>query len=89
MERALWVMYLALAAAVLLQTALLALQTWEHRRFSRSRMRRIDAHQPYGRAIVFCPCRGVDLGLESNLRAILDQDYDDYEDEEENDEDED
>lgn len=79
MERALWTLYLALAAAVWLQAAVLALQTWEHRRFARSRMRRMDAHQPYGRAVVFCPCRGVDLGLENNLRAILRQDYDDYE----------
>jgi ceramide glucosyltransferase len=79
MERALWVMYLALAALAGLQAVLVALQSWEHRRFARSRMRHLDAHRPQGRAMVFCPCKGVDLGLENNLRAILRQDYDDYE----------
>lgn len=79
MERAFWVIYLALAAIALLQAALLTLQTWEHRRFARSRMRHLDKHQPEGRAAVFCPCKGVDLGLENNLRAVLRQDYHDFE----------
>jgi len=79
MERALWGIYLALAAVALLQAFLLALQTWEHRRFARSRMRELDKPHPTGRAAVFCPCKGVDVGLENNLRAILRQDHHDYE----------
>jgi hypothetical protein len=79
MERALWVMYLTLASLAVLQAALVALQGWEHRRFARSRMRHLDAHRPKGRAMVFCPCKGVDLGLKNNLRALLRQDYDDFE----------
>jgi len=79
MERALWGMYLALAAAAVLQAFLLALQTWEHRRFARSRMLELDRPRPRGRAAVFCPCKGVDVGLQNNLRAILRQDYADYE----------
>jgi hypothetical protein len=79
MERALWLIYLALAAIALVQAALLTLQTWEHRRFARSRMRNMHKPQPQGRAALFCPCKGVDLGLENNLRAILRQDYHDFE----------
>jgi hypothetical protein len=79
MERAFWDIYLAMAAVAVLQAFLLALQTWEHRRFARSRMRELDKASPRGRAAVFCPCKGVDVGLENNLRAILRQDYSDYE----------
>ena len=78
MDRALWVIYLVFAALLLVQAALITLQTWEHRRFARSRMQHLDAHQPRGHASVFCPCKGVDPGLENNLRAILHQDYDDF-----------
>lgn len=55
----------------------MALQTWENRRFARNRMRELDLYHPRGRAIVFAPCKGVDLELEDNLRALLDQDYGD------------
>lgn len=79
MDRAIWDIYLALAVAAIVQAFLLALQTWEHRRFARSRMRELDKPHPQGRAAVFCPCKGLDVGLENNLRAILRQDYEDYE----------
>ena len=71
--------YLILAGLVVVQSLLLALQTWEHRRYSRSCMRRLDRHQPTGRVALFAPCKGVDLGLAANLRSLFEQDYDDYE----------
>ncbi|MEE8452966.1 MAG: glycosyltransferase, partial [Thermoguttaceae bacterium] len=35
--------------------------------------------RPRGRAAVFAPCKGIDVDLQQNLRALLGQDYDDYE----------
>ncbi|MCE5267456.1 MAG: glycosyltransferase [Planctomycetaceae bacterium] len=71
--------YLILMGLVLVQSLLVALQTWEHRRYVRSCMRDLGRHQPTGRVALFAPCKGVDLGLETNLRALMEQDYDDYE----------
>jgi ceramide glucosyltransferase len=42
-------------------------------------MRGLDRHQPTGRVLLCAPCKGCDLDLEDNLRALLEQDYDDYE----------
>ena len=72
------VTFSVVAAAALVQAVLAALQTWEHRRYARSRLRRLDRHDPKGRAMIFAPCKGVDVGLEENLRRLLDQHYDDY-----------
>ncbi|MEN6449394.1 MAG: glycosyltransferase [Thermoguttaceae bacterium] len=71
--------YLLVMGLVLVQFLLVALQTWEHRRYVRSCMRGLDRHQPGGRVVLFSPCKGIDLGLETNLRALFEQDYDDYE----------
>lgn len=69
----------ALTALALLHTFLMGVQTWEHRRFARNRLARLDRCRPTGRAMIFVPCKGVDLGLEENLGRLFDQDYDDYE----------
>jgi len=75
-----WVIgYLVLAALAIVQSLLLTLQTWEHRRYARGRTSKPDRHQPTGRAVVFAPCKGLDIDLEENLRALLRQDYHDYE----------
>jgi ceramide glucosyltransferase len=71
--------YLILAGLALIESLLLALQTWEHRRYVRSCMRGLNLHQPTGRVALFAPCKGLDLGLEANLRALMRQDYDNYE----------
>jgi ceramide glucosyltransferase len=72
-------MYLILAGLAIIESLLLALQTWEHCRYVRSCMRSIVRHQPIGRVALFAPCKGIDLDLEANLRSLLEQDYDDYE----------
>jgi ceramide glucosyltransferase len=72
-------LYLILAGLVIVESLLLALQTWEHCRYVRSCMRSIVRQQPVGRVALFAPCKGIDLDLEANLRALLEQDYDDYE----------
>lgn len=69
---------LLLIAAGLLQSLLLALQSWEHRRYARSCMASRGNYGSRGRALVISPCKGVDVGLADNLRALLDQDYGDY-----------
>ncbi len=71
--------YLVAAGLVIVQSLLLALLTWEHCRYVRSCMRSIVRHQPTGRVALYAPCKGADIDLEANLRAILEQDYDDYE----------
>ena len=71
--------YLVLLGLAVAQSGLLVLQTWEHRRYARSCMRRPERHRPTGRAAVFAPCKGRDVDLEENLRALLRQDYCDYE----------
>ena len=79
MDRVLFALYVCLALAALVQTALMALQTYEHRRYSRRRMEELDGPRPQGKACVLAPCKGLDEGLEENLSALLDQDYPDYE----------
>lgn len=71
--------YLVLVSLAVAQSLALVLQTWEHRRYARSCMRGLDRHRPTGRAAVFAPCKGTDVDLEENLRALLSQDYHDYE----------
>jgi hypothetical protein len=71
--------YLILAGLVIVEWLLLALLTWEHCRYARSCIRTIERHQPTGRVALFAPCKGLDLDLDANLRAILEQDYDNYE----------
>jgi ceramide glucosyltransferase len=73
------VVYLVLAGLVIVESLLLALQTWEHCRYVRSCMKSIVRHQPEGRVALFAPCKGIDIDLDANLRALLEQDYDDYE----------
>jgi len=79
MEAYWWILYWAIAGVAVVQSLLLVLQTWEHRRFVRSSMQGWDRHQPSGRVLLCAPCKGRDLNLEDNIRALLEQDYDDYE----------
>jgi cellulose synthase/poly-beta-1,6-N-acetylglucosamine synthase-like glycosyltransferase len=71
--------YLVLAGAVIVESLLLALQTWEHCRYVRSCIRGRYRHCPTGHVALFAPCKGLDIDIENNLRAVLEQDYDDYE----------
>lgn len=73
------VAYWVLAGLAIVHAAIAVLQTWEHRRFARSRLRLLRNCRPTGRAMVYAPCKGVDVGLEENLRRLFRQDYDDYE----------
>ncbi|MGD0517505.1 MAG: glycosyltransferase [Thermoguttaceae bacterium] len=79
MEAFWWTLYWIGAGVAFVQSLLLVLQTWEHRRYVRSSMRGWDRHQPTGRVLLCAPCKGRDLDLEDNLRSLLEQDYDDYE----------
>ena len=79
MELLAWIAYPTLALLALGQAALLALQTWEHRRYARSCTRRIGDLTATGRAAVLAPCKGLDVSMAENLRALFCQDYADYE----------
>ena len=79
MSPILWTAYLVLAAAAVAQAILLGLQAWEQRRYVRSCMRTLDQRLAKGRALVLAPCKGANVELEENLRALFCQDYGDYE----------
>jgi len=79
MDSFLLIAYLVLVFLAFVQAFTVGVQTWEHRRYVRSCLRGLTKHRPRGRAAVFAPCKGIDVDLEDNLRALLRQDYDDYE----------
>ena len=75
----LWIAYYILIGLAMVQSVLLVIQTWEHRRYSRSCINDMDRLRVNRRAAVLAPCKGVDIDLEENLRALLQQDHDNYE----------
>ena len=79
MESYCFIAYCLLAALAICQAVLGCMQTWEHRRFACSRLKRLHKCRPRGKAMIFAPCKGVDLDLECNLERLFDQDYEEYE----------
>lgn len=73
--------WIIVAGAALIQSFLLSLHAWEHRRFARSRIARprLGPRRRRGRISVYAPCKGLDLELHDNLRPLFEQDYPDYE----------
>ena len=58
---------------------LVAINVYEHRRRALVRLKKLSYYAPTGRVRVLSPCKGHDAHLEENLRALLTQDYPDYE----------
>jgi ceramide glucosyltransferase len=76
----LWLIpYVVFAAAAILQSVLVAISVYEHRRRALVRLKKISYYAPSGRVLVLSPCKGHDPNLGENLRALLTQDYPDYE----------
>jgi len=76
----LWlVAWLVMAGCATAQALLLGLQTYEHRRFARSRLRHARTTPMAARVRLLAPCKGLDHGLADNLRPLLEQDYPHYE----------
>jgi cellulose synthase/poly-beta-1,6-N-acetylglucosamine synthase-like glycosyltransferase len=71
--------YVLLAGAAVVQGLLVAINVYEHRRRALVRLKKISYYAPTGRVLVLSPCKGVEINLEENLRALLNQDYPDYE----------
>lgn len=71
--------YLVLAGMGLAISGLLALQSWEHRRFVKGACRQKPRLSVAPWAAVIVPVKGVDLELRQSLRALLNQDYPNYE----------
>jgi hypothetical protein len=71
--------YWLVAAGAVGIALLLLMQTLEHRRYARSRSRRVDQASPKLHVVLFVPCKGDDGDLESNLRPMFEQDHEDYE----------
>ncbi|HWB08965.1 MAG TPA: glycosyltransferase [Pirellulales bacterium] len=70
-----WIVAAALAG---LQFAFLTWGMWESRRFARARLRKRHERDVEPRVGLFAPCRGLDVGIEANLRALFEQDYSNY-----------
>jgi ceramide glucosyltransferase len=63
----------------LVQSLLLGMHSWEHRRFARRRRKDKRFENTSWRVALLSPCKGLDLNLEQNLRHLLVQDYLNYE----------
>ena len=76
----LWIQagYWAGAAVTVAVALLLSLQAFEHRRYARSRSRRLSYMTPE-RIALFVPCKGNDGDLVSNLRPMFEQDHENHE----------
>lgn len=61
------------------QFALISWQLWENRRFVRSRLHNTRPPNSQARVALFAPCKGLDPGLEHNLRPLFEQDHPNYE----------
>lgn len=70
--------FLVFAALTAGQVALVFLSLWEGRRFAISRLRRPAKQPPPRQAALFVPCKGIETGLEENLRPLFEQDYPNY-----------
>lgn len=68
-----------IAAVALAETFLLGCQSWEHRRRARNRLYAQRPPQKNLRVALIAPCKGAELDLTENLRALFDQDYANYE----------
>lgn len=74
----LWVWVVACVCA-LVQSLLLGIHAWEHRRFARRRLQDDRPISTAWRVALLSPCKGLDLELEQNLQRLLVQDYSNYE----------
>jgi hypothetical protein len=70
--------YLTLAAIAVIYSALLTLQAYEFRRFSRARAGKRSGNSPPGCVLLVCPCRGAEPKLTENLRPLFAQDQGNY-----------
>lgn len=66
---------LALCLSGLLQSGLMLLHAWEHRRYHHSRLTADRNPGPLPSVTLFVPCKGQDVGMEVNLRALFSQHY--------------
>jgi hypothetical protein len=71
--------YWIVSAAAIAIGLLLCMQTLEHRRYARSRGRRVCPKAPLERVALFVPCKGAEEDLQANLRPMFEQDHADYE----------
>src|SRR6516165_2797594 len=75
---ALYYGYLLLGAIGLIQSALMLVHAWEHRRFYRQRQTKRVSFAADLSVTLIAPCKGLDTGLYSNLLALFWQRYPRY-----------
>jgi ceramide glucosyltransferase len=71
--------YWTAATGVIVFSMLLTWQAFEHRRFTRSRVRHHPPKPNLRHVCLFVPCKGTDDDLEANLQPLFEQDHEDYE----------
>ena len=67
-----------LAGLAVFQILLTLLQTLDHRRYHRTRLAQKSTLTDRPRVMLFVPCKGLELGLASQLEAFFTQDYGNY-----------
>lgn len=68
-------LYSLLCAAAFVQACLMFLHAWEHSRYHASRRQSELVRKFTPHVTLFVPCKGVDLNLDCNLRALFEQKY--------------
>jgi hypothetical protein len=68
-----WIAFAILTTAAVLMSAVLALHKWENRRFVRATLANRAGRSSPLRTMLIVPCRGTDVDLEENLRALFRQ----------------
>ncbi len=72
--------YLTFVALALLQSTVMLIGAWEHRRYAKGRFKRpIPLAGPWPKVTIIAPCKGLDLDWESNVGALFQQKYPVYE----------
>lgn len=74
-----WIIAWTVAALLAgLQFGFMTWGLWENFRFGRARRRKDWPREHEPRVVLFAPCKGLDVGLEENLRPLLEQEYANY-----------
>jgi hypothetical protein len=68
-----WIAFAILLTAALALSVALAVRKWEAKRYVRGTLAGGVESASHRRVLLVVPCKGMDVGLEENLRALFEQ----------------